>query len=211
MKRFRLGFVIVLLIAGFCLAFPPIRIKSKTARQQAVAESTFQAATFVEKFWNENLLAASGQAVEAEKVLGVIAENPSKVREQFGRTVGISSSYGLHIRGKGRVVSVSEDAVGLAVLRQDDVADVTIPLGFVFSNIVRDGTGLLDSSNYPNAQQFNEISAELNKIVEEKVMPEVTRLAEIGKVLEFVGCVEVEDEETDLMPLEVVPISVKPE
>ena len=76
---------------------------------------------------------------------------------------------------------------------------------------MRDGTGLLNSSSYPNAQEFNEIAAELNKIVEEKVMPEVKRIAVVGKQLEFVGCVEVEDEETDLKPLEVVPISVKAE
>jgi predicted lipoprotein len=211
MKRFLPWIIGLTLLAGLCLGFPPFHIKSKKARQDAIAETTFNPAAFVGKFWTETLLPASGKAVDAEKVLAVIAESPGKVREQFGRTVGISSSYGIHIRGKGRVVSVSDDAVGLAVLSKDDVADVTIPLGFLVSNIVRDGTGLLESSSYPNAQQFNEISAELNKIVEEKVMPEVKRGAVVGKQLEFVGCVEVEDEETDLKPLEIVPISVKSE
>lgn len=211
MKRFLPWLIGLALFAGFCLAFPPFHIKSKKARQEAIEEATFNPAAFVGKFWTEHLLPASSQAVDAERVLAVIAESPGKVREQFGRTVGISSSYGIHIRGKGRVVSVSDDAVGLAVLSKGDVADVTIPLGFLVSNIVRDGTGLLNSSSYPNAQEFNEIAAELNKIVEEKVMPEVKRIAVVGKQLEFVGCVEVEDEDMDLKPLEVVPISVKSE
>lgn len=211
MNRY-LPFIIgLVLLAGICVAFPPFHIKSRKARQEAVAEATFNPAAFVAKFWTERLLPASGQAADAAKVLAVIAEDPTKVKEQFGHTVGISSSYGIHIRGKGRVVSVSEDAISLAVAGKDDVADVTIPLGFLVSNIVRDGTGLLSSSSYPNAQEFNEISSELNKIVEEKVMPEVKRVAVVGKQLEFVGCVEVEDEETDLKPLEVVPISVKSE
>lgn len=209
MKRFLPWITGLVLLAGFCLAFPPIRITSNKARQDAIAETTFKPATFVEKFWTEQLLPASGKAADALEVLALIAENPEKVRGQFGRTAGISSSYGIHIRGRGRVVSVSEDAVGLAVLSKDGVADVTIPLGFLVSNIVRDGTGLLESSSYPNAQQFNEISAELNRIVEEQVMPEVKRVAVVGKEIEFVGCVEVEDEETDLKPLEVVPVSVK--
>lgn len=211
MKRFLPRIIGLVFFVSFCVAFPPIHIRSKKARQDAIAETTFNPAAFVGKFWTERLLPASGQAADAEKILAVVAESPGKVREQFGRTVGISSSYGIHIRGKGRVVSISEDAVGLAVLSKDDVADVTIPLGFLVSNIVRDGTGLLNSSSYPNAQEFNEIAAELNKIVEEKVMPEVKRVAVVGKQLEFVGCVEVEDEETDLKPLDVVPISVKSE
>jgi predicted lipoprotein len=211
MNRFLPWIIALVLLASFCLAFPPFHIKSKKARQDAIAETTFNPANFVVKFWTERLLPASGQAADAAKVLTVIAESPGKVREQFGRTVGISSSYGIFVRGNGRVVSVSDDAVGLAVNSKDDVADVTIPLGFLVSNIVRDGTGLLNSSSYPNAQEFNEIAAELNKIVEEKVMPEVKRVAVVGKQLEFVGCVEVEDEETDLKPLEVVPISVKSE
>ncbi len=211
MKRFLPWIIGLILLTGLFVGFPPFHIRSNKDRQDAIAETTFSPAAFVEKFWTETLLPASGKAVDAEKVLAVVAESPGKVREQFGRTVGISSSYGFHIRGKGRVVSVSDDAIGLAVLSKDDVADVTIPLGFVFSNIVRDGTGLLNSSSYPNAQEFNEIAAELNKIVEEKVMPEVKRVAVVGKQLEFVGCVEVEDEESDLKPLEVVPISVKSE
>ncbi len=211
MKRFLPWIIGLVLLAGFCLSFPPFRIKSQKARQEAIAETTFNPASFVEKFWRESLLPASSQAADVEKVLAIIVENPGKVREQFGRTVGISSSYSIHIRGKGRVVSVTEDAVGLAVLSKNDEPDITIPLGFLFSNIVRDGTGLLNASSYPNAQEFNEISAELNKIVEEKVMPEVKRIAVVGKQLEFVGCVEVEDEDTDLKPLEVVPISVKSE
>ena len=211
MKRFLPWVIGLVLLVGFCLAFPPFHIRSNKARQESIAETTFNPAGFVEKFWTERLLPASSKAADAAKVLAVIAESPGKVREQFGRTVGISSSYGIYIRGSGRVVSVTDDTVGLAVLSKDGVADVTIPLGFLVSNIVRDGTGLLDSSSYPNAQEFNEIAAELNKIVEEKVMPEVKRVAVVGKQLEFVGCVEVEDEETDLKPLEVVPISVKAE
>lgn len=211
MKRFAPWIIGLVLFAGLCLAFPPFHIKSQKARQEAIAETTFNPASFVEKFWNERLLPASGQAADAAKVLAVIAESPGKVKEQFGRTVGISSSYGIHICGKGRVVSITDDAIGLAVLSRNDEPDVTIPLGFLVSNIVRDGTGLLNSSSYPNAQEFNEISAGLNKIVEEQVMPEVKRIAVVGKQLEFVGCVEVEDEETDLKRLEVVPISVKSE
>jgi hypothetical protein len=64
---------------------------------------------------------------------------------------------------------------------------------------------LLDSSSYPNAQEFNEHRpAELNKIVEEQVLPAFRRAATVGRRVKFAGCVEVADEEADLKPLKLV-------
>jgi predicted lipoprotein len=84
-----------------------------------------------------------------------------------------------------------------------------VPLGLVFGNAVRDGTGLLSSGTFPNAQQFNDIAARLNQIVETRVLPELQRIAALGQSVKFVGCVDVADEERDLRPLKLVPVSVQ--
>jgi len=84
-----------------------------------------------------------------------------------------------------------------------------IELGFVFGNAVRDATGLIKASDYPNAQEFNDISAALNSMVETNVLPQLQEMAKVGGRIQFVGCVEVGDEEMDLKPLKVVPIEVK--
>ncbi|WP_163104012.1 DUF2291 family protein, partial [Acinetobacter baumannii] len=65
--------------------------------------------------WNERLLPAAEQAADAAAVAAVIASDPKKVRKQFGRTVGVSSSYFLFLRGSGRVVSADAESIGLAV------------------------------------------------------------------------------------------------
>jgi predicted lipoprotein len=94
---------------------------------------------------------------------------------------------------------------------EGDTADIVVPLGMVFGNAVRDGTGLLDSSSYPNAQEFNDISAALNSMVETNVLPQLQQMAKVGQRIQFAGCVEVADEEADLKPLKLVPTTVKPE
>jgi len=48
----------------------------------------------------------------------------------------------------------------------------------------------------------------LDQIVETQVLPEVQKLATLGKTIQFAGCVEVTDEDQDLKPLKLVPISV---
>ncbi len=203
--------IVVCVLAALCWAFPPFHIRSVKQVKADLAGATFNPSNFVEKFWIEKLLPSASQAVEAEKVLAAIAANPQKVREQFGRTLGISSTYCLYLRGNGRVVSVTDDSIGLSLKGEGAAVDISVPLGLVFGNALRDGTGLINSSTFPNAQEFNDISAGLNAVVETKVLPEFQKLATVGKRVQFVGCVEVADEETDLKPLKLVPVSVKAE
>ena len=58
-------------------------------------------------------------------------------------------------------------------------------------------------------QEFNDISAALNSMVETNVLPRLPQVATVGSRIQFVGCVEVGDEDMDLKPLKLVPIEVK--
>ena len=211
MKRFVPWLIAILLLAGLCWQFPPFHVRSLRAMQQSQAAARFDPKQFVTTFWTERLLPAADQAADVASVVETIRKSPQEVRTKFGRTVGVSSSYYLFVRGVGRVVTADADSIGLSVSATGDEADVVVPLDFVFGNAVRDAAGLLDSSSYPNAQEFNDISAELNKIVEEQVLPAFRRAATVGRRVKFAGCVEVADEEADLKPLKLVPVSVQSE
>ena len=209
MKRLLPWLIAVVVVAGFGLLFPPVHVRSVKRVKEQIASTQFNATDFVGKFWNDQLPKATDQATDVEKLVTAITASPQKAHEQFGRSVGISSSYYFFVRGAGRVVSVSDDSIGLSLKNEGSDVDIAVPLGLVFGNAVRDGTGLLNSSTFPNAQQFNDISAGLNHIVETQVLPELQLIATIGKRVQFVGCVEVADEDSDLKPLKLVPISVK--
>jgi predicted lipoprotein len=209
MKRHLPWLIAFIIVAGLCWVFPPFRVHSRKVVREAQKSAQFNATEFVGRFWGEKLLPATAGAADVMQVLAATAGGPAIVRKQFGHTVGVSSSYFLFVRGSGRVISASDDSIGLSLKPEGDTAEVVVPLGLVFGNAVRDGTGLLNSSSYPNAQEFNDISAALNSIVETNVLPQLQQLAKIGKRIQFTGCVEVADEETDLQPLKLVPITVK--
>ena len=206
-----IGVVALMAVVVFCWLFPPIHVRSLKKVKAEIADARFNPTDFVEQFWSAKLLPAANQAAEATEVLALIATSPQQARAQFGRTVGVSSSYFLFLRGTGRVVSADADSVGLSLRPEGSDVDISVPLGLVFGNAVRDATGLLDPSSYPNAQEFNDISAALNHIVETRVLPELQKITTVGKRVRFVGCVEVSDEDQDLKPLKLVPISVKVE
>jgi predicted lipoprotein len=209
MKRFSPWIIVFVVLAVLCVAFPPFHFRSLQAVREARAGAQFDATDFAGKFWTGTLLPAAEQAADAARVLEEIATNPKSVREQFGRTVGVGSSYYLFLRGEGRVVSTDDDAIGLSLKPGADEPQIVIELGFVFGNAVRDATGLIKASSYPNAQEFNDVSAALNNIVETSVLPRLQKIAQVGDRIQFVGCVEVSDEEMDLKPLKLVPIEVK--
>jgi predicted lipoprotein len=197
-------------VAGvLCWVFPPFRVHSLKAVREAQAGAQFNAADFVSTFWTEKLLPSAEQAPDAAIVLDKIDSNPNSAREQFGRTVGVSRSYFLFLRGEGRVVSADEFEIGLSLKADDDEAQIVIKLDFVFGSAIRDATGLISPSSYPNAQEFNEISAALNSRVETNVLPRLQQIAKMGGRIRFVGCVEIGDEEMDLKPLRLVPILVE--
>ncbi|MDR3460071.1 MAG: DUF2291 family protein [Verrucomicrobiae bacterium] len=199
----------VLALAAFtliCRLFPlfhVVSLKQATAEQVA---ATFNATQFAENFWTNQLPAATGKAVKAEVLVPAIQADPAAAKKNFARRVGLSEGYFYFVSGHGRVLAVSDDEIALAVTDGGTNAEVTLQAGLVFGNALRDGTGLLNASDYPNSQDFNDISAALNHIVETRVLPKLHEQAKVGASISFTGCAEVDDEAVDLKPLKVVPI-----
>jgi predicted lipoprotein len=104
---------------------------------------------------------------------------------------------------------VTKNGVSLALKDGDGPADILLPTGLLFGNAVRDGTGLLDASAFPNSQNFNDLSSELNRIVETTLLPQLREQAKVGAKISFAGCAELGDEDTDVKPVKVIPVSVK--
>jgi predicted lipoprotein len=211
MKRAIPALIMIALLGILCWMFPPFHVRSLKEVREAQANQQFNAADFASRFWTEKLLPAADNAADATRVLDAIAMDPKSVRDEFGRTVGVGSSYYLFVRGQGHVVSADENSIELSLKPDSDVAEMVIELGFVFGNAVRDATGLILPSDYPNAQEFNDISAALNSLVETNVLPQLEQTATVGSRFQFVGCIEVGDEDLDLTPLKLVPILVKPD
>jgi len=196
----------IAIAAAICRLFPLFHIvplKTVTAQKEA---ATFNPTNFAESFWSGQLSAAKGRAVKAEVLVPAIQTDAAAAKTNYSRTVGMSDAYFYFVSGTGRVLAVSDDEVSLAVTPGATNAEVALETGLVFGNAVRDGTGLLSANDYPNSQDFNDVSAALNHIVETRVLPKLHEQAKVGVTVSFAGCAEVDDESSDLKPLKVIPI-----
>ncbi len=206
MKRGALIVVTLLIFAGLCWRFPLFRAVPLAQAVKEKAAAAFNPTQFAEQFWSERLFKSFDQAVKADVLLPAIHADAAAAKKQFSRSVGVSESYTYFISGTGHVLAVSADEISLAVTEGATNAEVSLQIGLLFSNAVRDGTGLLNVNDYPNSQDFNAISEALNHLVETRVQPKLRERVKVGAAILFAGCAEVSDESTDLKPLKVIPI-----
>jgi len=186
---------------------PPFRIASLTGARQQAAGAAFDAAAFADKFWRDQLLRPDTPALEAGRLIELLRENPTAAAE-LGRRLGFSRTTSFFIRGAGRIAAVAPDAVSLVLEGDREEVSVVIETGLVFGNAIRDGSGLLDVSSFPNSQDFNAVSGALNRLVEAEVLPALRARATAGLRIGFTGGVDVDDPARAL-PLRVVPVRLE--
>jgi predicted lipoprotein len=174
--------------------------------QRRMGDAAFDPVAFVERFWADRLIPGVARAVDAAELVAALKQDHDLARRTYARSVGLGSVYYYFVAGAGRVVSVERDSVGLSLRDDQPEAQLSLATGNIFGNAVRDGTGLLDVNEFANSQDFNALSAEINRRIEEQVLPALRKRAAVGAQVRFVGCAEIVDEAADLHPLRVVPI-----
>jgi predicted lipoprotein len=209
--RFARRLISIVTIAFVCWRFPPFRVVPLKRITAGKVAETFNAKRFAEAFWTNQLPGSLEKAVKSEVLLPAIQSDAASAKKRFGRTVGLSEGYFYFISGSGRVTAASDDEVSLAMAEGKTDAEISLQTGLIFGNALRDGTGLLNAGDYPNSQDFNDISTALNHIVETTVLPKLRQQAKVGARISFVGCAEISDEASDLKPLKVIPIQTESE
>jgi predicted lipoprotein len=180
--------VIGVVTVALFVVYPPFRIVNKSARQSASggsATAAFDAASFALEFWADKLLPATATASDAALVLAELRRDPAAAAKAHAHRVGLGNASYYFARGSGRVTAVERNRL----LVEIGGAIVAIRSGPVFGNAVRDGCGLLDVNDVPGLAEFNALSAELNRLVEERVQPAL-KGATVGATLTFAGCAE---------------------
>jgi predicted lipoprotein len=210
MKQTAIIMCCVILAGALIWLFPLFHVVPIEQGSVARRPNLFNAAAYASAFWNERLPPALDNAHDAAAALKALREAPLGVREKFGRKVGVSRTRLILLRGSGKVVSHDKKGVGVALDLDKAEPDIVLRTGLLFGNAVRDASGLIDASSFANSQHFNEVSTELNRIVEARVLSKLKGpLASLDQHIEFVGCVEIQEDARIELPLTIVPLDVR--
>jgi predicted lipoprotein len=199
--KYIITIVIIILVAYNSIYFRKLD-EVKTSR----AASEFNAALYAQAFWNNKLITRLDKAVDLGQLVAMISADTAKTFETYSHALGIGNLRYFLVKGKGTIISVNEDDI--TVLVDSIQSSVKIATEYIFGNAVRDATGLININEFNNTMDFNNVSAELNKIIREKVLPPFKLKAKKGNRIIFTGAVELNKEHVDLSHIEVIPVSI---
>ncbi|MBM4091414.1 MAG: DUF2291 domain-containing protein [Planctomycetes bacterium] len=189
--------------------FPLFHVVPLDQAGQRAAGKPLDPVALVDRFWAERLSPGGTRAVDAVELVAAMQQDRNSARRTHGRSVGVGGAYYYFVAGTGRVTSVEKDSVRLSLRDDPPQVEVALETGKIFGNAVRDGTGLWNVNDFPNSQDFNALSSEINHRIEQQVLPALRKKATVGATVRFVGCAEIMDEDTDLHPLRIVPFIVE--
>ena len=200
--------ITILLVGAFCWIFPPFRVVPLKQARQHHQQGQFDAQSFATQFWESQLLPAAAKALQATQLLAALTKEPDTARRQLGRSPGLSSTVYFFVQGTGQITTIQRDRVRIYLPGSSPPAEVELFTGFLFGNCVRDATGQLDASDFPNSQHFNSLSTELNRVVESTVIPSLRQGAALGRSVRFVGCAELQSGPPP-KHLTIVPVKIE--
>jgi len=193
------------------LVYFSIEIKPLDEVKKNREQKKFKPDEYARDFWDNRLMKHLDQAAAADKLLGLMENDMAAALRDHGRTVGISNVHYYFLAGQGKVLSVNDESAAISIRKPSDIAEIEIATDFIFGHAVRNGTGLIDVSDFSNSQDFNNISEEINTIITKDVLPDFREKIQPGMTVHFTGAAKVPDDETEIVPLRVIPVKLEVE
>ena len=197
------GFVLLIIVAYNSIYF------KKLDEVKAAASKDFDAKTYAKKYFNDKLVPALKDAIDLNQLLTLLQKDKEKTFDQYSHALGIGNIRFFLVKGEGEIVSVNENDVTISLKADSSQKSVQIATEFVFGNAIRDASGFIDVNEFKNTMDFNNVSAEVNKIVRNEVLPPFKAIAKKGQNIRFSGAVEFNRAHLNLQQIEVVPVSLE--
>ena len=194
--------IVVIAVVGYNSVY----FKKLDEVKASQAATMFNATKYAQTFWSTKLIPSLNKAIDIAKLSAMLSTDPEKTFDTYSHALGIGNLRYFLVTGKGTITSINEDDV--SILLDSSKQSITVATEYIFGNAVRDATGLININEFNNTMDFNNVSAELNKIIREKVLPSFKQQAKKGDKIEFVGAIELNKEHLDLSHIEVVPVKI---
>ena len=201
-------YIVIVFIVAF-VAYNSVYFKKLDEVKASLSQKEFNAAQYAAEFWTNKLTPDLGKAQDLIELKFMLSRDPAKTFDTYSHALGIGNLRYFLIKGKGIIESVNENDVAVMLQGDSSRQALTVATEFIFGNAVRDATGLISINEFTNTMDFNNVSAEINKIIREKVLPPFKQSARKGDAIEFTGAIELNKEHVDLLHMEVVPVRLE--
>lgn len=173
------------------------------------SSSKFDAKTYARNYFNKKLIPSLNNAVEINQLLTLLQQNKDEAFEKYSHALGIGNIRYFLVKGEGPVTAINENDVEITARADTNQKPLSIATEFVFGNAIRDASGKIDINEFTNTMDFNNVSAEINKIVRGEVLPPFKASVKKGDTVQFAGAVELNKEHLNVEKIEIIPVQLK--
>lgn len=198
----------LLLVAVALLAYKSVYFQ-KLSDKKNITVSTFNAAEFSKKLWNEKMPAKIDSAVDLLALIDAVTKNPEATITKQTNALAIGNYRYALVKLNATVSDVKEDEIALSAPSADSVLNVLLATEFIYGNAVRDASGLVQVKDFPNTSDLNSISEELNKIIRSTIIPSFKTSIKKGDKVNVVAAIELNKEHIHWQGLELLPVRLQ--
>ena len=175
------------------------------AKRERESIKDFNPREKAEYFWDHKLDEILQTAIDLKSFDSQLADNPEALIRQFGKAIGITSTYCFLV--KGVVTQASPDADEIPVTISDGHAEYNLRTKYIFGNAARDALGYFKIDEFENTMDFNAMSTELNKLILQR---EIVKLDSIqpGETIHFFGALEINLENVPSQ-IAIIPLKIE--
>lgn len=177
-------------------------VKSKT-------DEKFDAVAFSKKLWSETMPAKMDSAFELSALIQAVTTDNETALNKYSNALGIGNYRYALIKTQGTVAAVNEDEVLLQLPVADSLINAVLATEYIYGNAIRDASALVDVKDFPNTENLNSISEEMNKIVRTTVLPEFKKNIKKGDKVNITAAVELNKEHIKWAGLELIPVRLQ--
>ena len=199
---------IILIVVVVAAAYNSVYFKKLDEVNASRSAKQFNAAAYAQTFWTTKLIPNLDKAIDITQLTTMLSTNAPKTFDTYSHALGIGNLRYFLVKGKGTLASVNEDDVSILLQLDTSRQILTLATEYIFGNAIRDATGLINVNDFTNTMDLNNVSAELNKIIREKVLPPFKQQAKKGDKVEFTGAIELNKEHLDISKIEVIPVRI---
>lgn len=198
----------ILVAAAAIVLINSIYISDLDEMKAESLSKSFDPAHYAEDFWNNKLPSKLPEAVDAGALVRMLLQDKERAFENHSNALGIGNIRYFLVRGEGIVEDIEENFASVRSGDEETPVDVNIAIEYIFGNAVRDASGVVDINEFSNTMDFNNISAEINRIIRTKVVPPFVENVKKGDSVAFTGAIELNREILNLETFEAIPIEL---
>ena len=199
---------IIAIVIIIVVAYNSVYFKKLDEVKAAATAKEFNATQYAQNFWTNKLIPNLNKATDLNQLTAMLSGDATKTFDTYSHALGIGNLRYFLVKGTGTITSMNEDDLSVLLQTDTNKLSITVATEYIFGNAVRDATGLININEFSNTMDFNNVSAELNKIIREKVLAPFKQKARKDDTIELTGAIELNKEHLDLSKIEVIPVKI---